>query len=81
MSDDGELSVTELVEYCRTQAALLAGRVETIGAETDEVTELDRTDDVDVAFRRIVEFEADNDALAYFDDRLTILESVADSGE
>jgi hypothetical protein len=38
MSDDAEagaLSVDELVEYCRTQAGLLSGRVQTIGEEAD----------------------------------------------
>jgi hypothetical protein len=38
MTDEGEpLSVDELVEYCRTQAGLLSGRVETMGAETDDL--------------------------------------------
>lgn len=44
MSDDGvTLSVDELAEYCGTQAGLLAGRTETIGAETDKL--LDEIDE------------------------------------
>lgn len=35
MTDGDDLSVAELVEYCRTQAGLLAGRSEEIGAEAD----------------------------------------------
>jgi hypothetical protein len=160
MSDDGvSLPVDELVEYCRTQAALLAGRTETIGAETDELldeidediaeirtdmaartsgpetptaapptagsdadeitelesrereleekqalaeakqarmtafqelseayaelaAELDATvDDEREALGRIVRFERDHDAPAYFDERLTTLEAVAESNE
>jgi hypothetical protein len=41
--DDRALSVEELVEYCRTQAGLLSGHVERIGAETDEL--LDEIDE------------------------------------
>lgn len=37
MSDGIALSVEELVEYCRTQAGLLSGRVETIGEEADDL--------------------------------------------
>ncbi|MEF8825278.1 MAG: hypothetical protein V5A27_02905 [Halapricum sp.] len=38
MTDDHDtISVEELVEYCRTQAGLLSGHVETIGAEMDEL--------------------------------------------
>jgi len=163
MSDDGvTLSVTELVEYCQTQAALLAGRTETIGAETDELldeideeiaelrtrmgahpsgpetpepaaspstagsddadevaeleaiesdleekqaraeakqarmaafqdlseayaelaAELDASvDDGQEALGRIVRFERDRDAPAYFDERSTVLEAVAESNE
>lgn len=44
MNDDGvTLSVAELAEYCGTQSRLLAGRFETIGAETDEL--LDEIDE------------------------------------
>ncbi len=50
MDDDGRtLSVDELVEYCRTQAGLLSGHVERIGAETDEL--LDEIDE-DIAEMR-----------------------------
>lgn len=158
MSRDGvTLSVAELAEYCGTQARLLAGRSETLGAETDElleeidadiaeirerlpshssgpdtaasspptpnnavddITELDaveaeleqkqavaeakrkrmaafqelseayaelaadlpeRTDDGQEALRRVVQFEQDHDAPAYFDDQQTLLEIVAES--
>jgi len=161
MSDDGVTpSVDELVEYCRTQAGLLAGRTETIGTEVDalldeidhDIAEMrtrlaarsnapeastaspptvgsDESDDVAdleeleseleekqavaeaeqarmAAFQslsaayaelatelegdfddgrdalgRVVRFEADRDAPAYFDDRLTVLEAVAESDE
>jgi GAF domain-containing protein len=47
--DDGALSVDELAEYCRTQAGLLSGRVETIGTETDAL--LDEIDDDIAALR------------------------------
>lgn len=44
MSHNGvTLSVEELIEYCRTQAGLLSGCVEMIGAETDEL--LDEIDE------------------------------------
>ncbi|WP_225335777.1 hypothetical protein [Halomicrobium urmianum] len=156
MSDDGpDLSVDEFVEYCRTQAGLLSGRVETMSDEAaalldeidDEMTEiqqrldehaegvtgpqsppstqtpadaeLDDIEDVQSnletkqalveakqtrieafqalaagyadlgaeiestvdngqdALQRIVEFEADQNAPAYFDERQTLLETVA----
>lgn len=150
MSDGIALSVEELVEYCRTQAGLLSGRIETIGAEVDEllddidediaeirtglaeqangpegpavspptaglnewedeVSELEEkrtvaeakrarmaafedlvaaylelagelqstVDDGREALDRVVEFERDHDAPAYFDDRQTVLEAVA----
>lgn len=162
MHDDREaLSVDDLVEYCRTQAGLLSGRVETIGAEIDALLdEIDediasirahltertsRTDGptaspattgpndardalaeledleteleekqalaeakrarmaafqdlaaayVDVAeelestvedgreaLERVVRFERDHDAPAYFDDRRTVLEAAAGADE
>lgn len=46
MNDDNEpkLSVDEFVDYCRTQAGLLAGDVETMGTEADELLdEIDET--------------------------------------
>jgi hypothetical protein len=44
MTDDHDaISVEELVEYCQTQAGLLSGYVETLGAEMDEL--LDEIDD------------------------------------
>lgn len=160
MSDDGvTLSVDELVEYCRTQAGLLSGRVERIGVETDDLldeidediaeirtrlaehaggaerptaspstagpneaggelaelealeTELEKkqaiveakqarraafqdlaaayvelaeelettVDDGREALDRVVSFERDHDAPAYFDDRRTVLEAAAES--
>lgn len=159
MSDDeGPLSVDELVEYCRTQAGLLSGHVETIGEEADDLLdeidediaemrtrlaerersakqstvspstpgsdgnsdeisslekleaelgekqaiaeakrarmeafqdlaavyvelaeELESTVDGQEALARVVRFERDHDAPAYFDDRQTVLEAVAES--
>ena len=50
MSDDGgRFTVAELAEYCRTQAGLLSGRVQTIGEEADDL--LDEIDD-DIAGMR-----------------------------
>jgi predicted nuclease with TOPRIM domain len=127
----------ELVDYCKTQAGLLSGRAETIGAEADELLDeidedietlrerLEETpEDVDevesegesleekqaiveakrarmsafqdlaadyldlaadiedadpeTALARIVDFESERDAPAYFDERTTILETVAE---
>lgn len=161
MDEDTEpaLSVDEFVEYCRIQAGLLSGRVETMGeeasqllAEVDErvsevrakledhrpdpagterpasatgpdgspvdVAELEALqddleekqslveqtqarmeavqelaagyadlaseletafDDGEAAFERVVQFEADEDAPAYFTDRKTLIEAVAES--
>jgi hypothetical protein len=159
MSDDSvSLSVAELVEYCQTQARLLAGSAETLAAETDELldeldediaeirerlrtqsngpdasagppsttdsepvdelarlekleTELEekqtvaeakrarmaafqdlseayaelaedldaRTEEGQDALERVVQFEQNHDAPAYFDDRQTLLEAVAES--
>ena len=161
MSKDGvTLSVAELAEYCGTQARLLAGRSETLGAETDElldeidadiseirdrlashskgpdagavapptpnstesddITELDAletdlerkqavaearrarmaafqdlaadyievaeelessVDDGRTALDRIIHFERDHDAPAYFDDRQTVFEAATESDE
>ena len=162
MTDEHDtISVEELVEYCRTQAGLLSGHVETIGAETDELldeidediaklrtrveehssgtegpttsstttgpndpqrnlaefeeleTELEEKqtiaeakrarmaafqdlavayievaeelestiDDGRTALDRILHFERDHDAPAYFDDRQTILEAATESDE
>jgi hypothetical protein len=56
MSDRAGPSVDELAEYCRTQAGLLSGRVETIGAETDAL--LDEIDEEIAALRtRLAERE------------------------
>ncbi|WP_226022520.1 hypothetical protein [Halomicrobium salinisoli] len=156
MSDDGpELSVDEFVEYCRTQAGLLSGKVERMSDEAaalldeidDEMTEIQQrldehaegvtgpqsppstqtpadadldeiedvqsnletkqalveakqtrieafqalaagyaelgaeiestVDDAQDALQRVVEFEAEQNAPAYFDERETLLESVA----
>jgi len=159
MSDGGDgLSVAELAEYCRTQSRLLAGRSETLAAETDDLldeieedidevrsrlashstatetaapssptagtdtaddlaaleqleTELEQKqsvaeakrarmrafqdlseayaelsselvgtlDDGQDALERIVQFEQERDAPAYFDEQRTLLEIVADS--
>lgn len=158
MADDGPLSVEEFVDYCRTQAGLLSGTVETLGSEADELLdELDEqtaelrarleggadaaataapastdgptgdavdvdaveeleadiqatqalveakqarmrayhelaagytdlaealdaeVDDGQAALERVVSFEADEDAPAYFDDRQTVLEAAASS--
>lgn len=161
MSDgDTALSVADLVDYCRTQARLLAGRAETISAETDELLdeidadiaeirsrmethrngpetptassptagpdepdavaaleererelaekqavaeakharmaafqdlseayveladELEGTvEDGQEALGRVVRFERDRDATAYFDDQLTVLEAVAENND
>lgn len=162
MSEDTEpaLSVAEFVEYCRTQAGLLSGRVETMGEEADELLdEIDTAvadirsrlesqrantqgttgpsspgdpgDEVDVseveemaadleekqtvveakqarmqafqdlaasytelaaelqtevedagdALTRVVEFEVDNDAPVYFDERQTMCEAVAEAND
>jgi hypothetical protein len=162
MTDDNDvISVAELVEYCRTQAGLLSGNVETIGAEIDELLdeidadiaeirtrvadhssgtegptasstttgpndpqrdltefeeleaeleekqtiaeakrarmaafqdlavaymevaeELESTvDDGRTALDRIIHFERDHDAPAYFDDRQTVLEAATESDE
>lgn len=158
-NDGGTLSGDELVEYCQTQARLLAGRAETVSEETtallneidediaemrrrlaahssgsgvstgsptagsddpDEMAALQRLEDeleekqavveakqarmgafhdlseayaelaaevdTDVddgqdALERVVRFERDHDAPAYFDDRQTLLEAAAESGE
>lgn len=37
--DDEPIAVDEFVEYCRTQAGLLSGTVETMGAEADGLLE------------------------------------------
>jgi len=156
--EDDPLSVDDLVDYCRTQAALLAGRVETIGEEADalldeidadiatardrlsarsggeasaatpptpgpdesEVEDLEAlesdleekqaaaeakqarmaafqdlseayadlaggidsdAEDWQAALDRVVEFERDHDAPAYFEDRQTLLEAAAEAGE
>jgi hypothetical protein len=154
MSDDDPLTVADLVEYCRTQAALLSGRTETLGAETEalldeidddiadlrsrlaarstgtdapetpsgpdgEVADLESleddleekravaeakqarmsafrelsegyadlaedvetADDWRAALDRVVAFERERDAPAYFDDRQTLLEAAAEAGE
>lgn len=157
MTDDGgQLTIPELAEYCRTQAGLLSGRVQTIGEEADDLLdEIDediagmRTrladqgaptaaeppataasdddvedleqleeelqtkqalveakqtrmelfqdlaagyvelaeeletdlDDWQAALDRVVSFERDADAPAYFDERETLLEAVATSGD
>lgn len=152
MTDD-ELPVDDLVEYCETQAGLLAGRAQTLGAETDALldeidadidalrgrlssrnagtaspsatpetagsertatdiasleekqavaatnkarmdafqdlagayadlaAELETADDSRAALDRVVRFERDHDAPAYFEDRQTLLEAVADADE
>lgn len=157
MTDDGDpMTVAELAEYCRTQAGLLSGRVQTIGEEADDLLdEIDEAiagmrtrladqgspsaaeppaagaveDDVDdleqleseletkqalveakqtrmelfqdlaggyvelaeelesdlddwqPALDRVVDFEREADAPAYFEDRRTILEAAAGAGD
>jgi hypothetical protein len=48
-NDEFALSVDEFVEYCRTQAGLLSGRVETMGAKANEL--LDEIDEETAAVR------------------------------
>ncbi|WP_459890114.1 hypothetical protein [Halostagnicola bangensis] len=56
--DDAEtVTVDELVEYCRTQAGLLSGAVETMGAEADEL--LDEIDDEMAEIRTRLEGRSD----------------------
>ncbi|TYT62360.1 hypothetical protein [Natrialba swarupiae] len=158
MSDDApSLSVDEFVDYCRTQAGLLSGQVQTMGDEADELldeideemaeirtrlgergvgpttpssterptgdeidleaieelqrdleekqllveakqarmqafqdlaagytdlaTELDAVEDGHDAMERVVRFEADHDAPAYFDERQTMYEAAAKSDD
>jgi hypothetical protein len=104
MSDGPTPSVEEFVEYCRTQAGLLSGSVETMSEEADDLLEeidegldeartrledrsagTERTetpttggaaDDSPDAMERVVRFEADRDAPAYFD-RRTVLKAAA----
>lgn len=57
--DDPDLSVAEFVDYCRTQAGLLSGSVDTMTAEAAEL--LDDVDDLLDAFRkRVDEAEAES---------------------
>ena len=145
---DAPPDADEFVEYCRTQAALLSGRVQRMGQEADElldevdatladlrgepsteepdrpepggeaaaaaaesaVSDVERKQsliaakrarmdafndlaggyadlaealqgvDDETALERIVQFEADNDAPAYFPDRETLAETVAGEG-
>lgn len=160
MSDPDAASVADVVEYCRIQAGLLSGAVETMGEDADELldeidddiaeirsrleqrsdapsepsspttvgpsgseTEIDleaieelesslekkqaiveskqarmqafqelaagytelastigeEAPDVETAIERVVRFEAENDAPAYFDDRKTLAETAAES--
>lgn len=163
MTDDAAdaLAVDEFVEYCRTQAGLLSGSVETMGEEADELLdEIDQemaeirsrlealpdgveatetpstadvpdanevdvaaleelqadleekqllveakqtrmqafqelaagytdlaeelassVDDGETALRRVVEFEADNDAPVYFDERQTMVEAASTAAD
>ena len=161
MTDDDALTVPALVEYCQVQAGLLAGTVETLTAELDDLLdELDEemaeirtrlddlsdataetvgppsttgpngdavdvdtledvedavaekqalaeakharitafqelaadytdlaaalqadVDDGQTALERVVRFEVEHDAPAYFPDRRTVAEAAADSGE
>ncbi|GAB3419660.1 hypothetical protein GCM10027435_21310 [Haloparvum alkalitolerans] len=54
MSEDGpDLSVEEFVDYCRTQAGLLSGSVDTMTAEAEEL--LDEVDDLLDSFRERVD--------------------------
>ncbi len=59
MGEDDEETVTvdELIEYCQTQAGLLSGAVETMGAEADEL--LDEIDDEMAEIRRRLENQSD----------------------
>jgi hypothetical protein len=51
-------------------------------AYADLAAELDESvDDGSAALTRVVEFEQERDAPAYFDDKLTVLEAAADSNE
>ncbi|MFB6095809.1 MAG: hypothetical protein ABEJ74_00280 [Haloferacaceae archaeon] len=137
------LSVEEFVDYCRTQAGLLAGKVDLLGEEVDGLldeldegvaevnsrlrgdvggvdveaveeleSDLERTqaiveakearmnafqelaagytdlaaelqsdvDDGQVALERVVEFEVEHDAAAYFPDRQTVAAAAAQAG-
>ncbi|RQH01928.1 hypothetical protein [Natrarchaeobius oligotrophus] len=159
MSDETPPSVDEFVDYCRMQAGLLSGRVETMAADADELLDeideevatlrarleerrnvagtetpsstdrpgteefdvesleelqrdleekqllveakgarmeafqelaagytelagdLEGTDEASDALDRIVEFELENDAPAYFDERETLCEAAAEQAE
>jgi hypothetical protein len=50
-------------------------------AYTDLAATLEDATDGQAALERVVEFEEEHDAPAYFEDRETLLEAVAGSGE
>lgn len=52
-NDESTLSVSEFVEYCRTQAGLLSGKVEMMGTEADTV--LDEIDEETAELRTRLE--------------------------
>jgi|GEM_PF-428668 len=57
MTEDGPaLTVDEFVDYCRTQAGLLSGHIETIGTEADELL-----DEIDAEMAEIREQLDDGD--------------------
>lgn len=56
--DANSVSVDELLEYCRTQAGLLSGSVERMGAEADAL--LDEIDDEMAAIRTRLEERPDS---------------------
>jgi len=60
MGEDATLAVAEFVEYCRVQAGLLSGTVETLGDELDDL--LDELDEEMAAIRAQLDGAPDNAA-------------------
>ncbi|SDJ35972.1 hypothetical protein [Natronorubrum texcoconense] len=50
-------------------------------AYTDLAEDLESDDDGSAALERVIQFEADHDAPAYFEERQTLVEAAADSSE
>jgi len=68
MTEDGPvLTVDEFVDYCRTQAGLLSGSIETMGTEADELL-----DDIDAEMADIREQLDDGEGVGRADERTEI---------
>ncbi|RXK50391.1 hypothetical protein [Halorientalis pallida] len=79
--EDVEADLEQRQTVAAAKQARMAAFQELAVGYTELATDLDEADDGRAALKRVLEFEQERDAPAYFPDRQTVLEAAAESGD